>query len=159
MICNTRGLVTLVIFLGIFASVQADDVNDVSVALNKFFSLFEYDCPTWVKVFEKGATFAHPKFLDGITGTQALIDFCGKAQAVTQVQEFRQDGGAMVTAQGDFLHVLVRYVYAPVDADKYYINSGFYSIKMSRSPGGLRILSVVESLTRDALSYAWPANR
>jgi len=98
--------ISIVLLLGVtMTSVRADEAQEVSAALSKFFSLFETDCSNWVQVFTKSASFSHPKFPSGIVGSQALLDFCGKAKAAAQVQEFRQDGGAMLTREGDFLHV------------------------------------------------------
>jgi len=152
--------ISIVLLLGVtMTSVRADEAQEVSAALSKFFSLFETDCSNWVQVFTKSASFSHPKFPSGIVGSQALLDFCGKAKAAAQVQEFRQDGGAMLTREGDFLHVLVPYVYATIDPKAPFINSGFESIKLVSTPAGYKILSVIEFFTRNPQPYVWPANR
>ncbi len=135
------------------AQVNKDKVNGV---LNGFFSLFNEDCASWVKVFSPSASFSHPKFPKGIQGTTALLEFCSTVKGASKVQEFRQDGAALLTPSGGDVLVLVPYVYATIDPSAPFINSGLEYLHLVPSNHSFLIQQVTEFFNRNAIPFQFP---
>lgn len=132
--------------------------NAVQQTLDKFFTLFKASCSDWPSVFTEFGIFNHPPPIGTVRGLLGLEKFCTTVQAISKVQEMRQDGPftfVATAANHTRLDVVIPAVYIN---DAPFVKTMLLVFRLSQVAPSYSIEEVSEVLTSTQSNFSWPAN-